>query len=651
MADTRERTRDRILAAVQKYGGQYGVDPELLLEMIRVESGGDPGARSHKGALGLMQLMPATAESLGVTDMTDIEQNIEGGAKYMSQLLQRFGGDKDMALAAYNGGPTRLDRLGRDISRMPKESREYVGKVGYEDPGYEPYQAGKQGPAWGDPDLISRIEGQREAGVNPPDPRFTRDPNPFAEGFKALQGVGQPGTWSGPPGFDVGGALRELPGQIGSVLASIFSHPTGEEPLPSADGNEMGSRMASIFSHPTGEEPLPSADIGAGDAVMSAMTQPGMYGSMLSAANPPLTGQEQPTAAPAAGEGGLNELLSSLVGMVPPDTAPAQGPSPISGTVVPQTPAPDYAAISGTAVPQTPGPDYASITAPQGSPFGETPSPVFGGQIAPEMEALLSDPSLLARIDSMLGGAKANAWAGAARELGSDIRDPLGSFSRAIGAFTGPQAEARDKAMGMPVDYGLKREELLKSSRDERRADTKIGLETEALRGAQRHQEALERLRGEELELGKATQERLTAQAEAAYAQNARRIEIMEEQLAERIRGNDMMDKARMFREPDPSTVSDISQSILLMKYPSFQPGVEPGADLEYKAEAEEIRAKVREALINPGEDLAARLKAEFGITEAEVMAQPGLWEGFIQGLTDAFTGSRETVTTLPPMR
>ncbi len=89
---------------------RHGVDPDLLKAIIEVESGGRPGARSHKGAVGLMQLMPETAAEVGVKDRTDSHQNIQGGTIYFRTLLERFGGNVVLALAAYNAGPASVEK-------------------------------------------------------------------------------------------------------------------------------------------------------------------------------------------------------------------------------------------------------------------------------------------------------------------------------------------------------------------------------------------------------------------------------------------------------------------------------------------------------------------------------------------------------------
>ena len=106
---------------------RYKLEPSLIKAVIEAESDYDPLAISPKGAMGLMQLMPETAEMLGVDSPFDPEQNIEGGSKYLSELLEIFQGRIDLALAAYNAGPTLVGSL----KRIPqnRETPRYVKKV------------------------------------------------------------------------------------------------------------------------------------------------------------------------------------------------------------------------------------------------------------------------------------------------------------------------------------------------------------------------------------------------------------------------------------------------------------------------------------------------------------------------------------------
>ena len=111
---------------VDKASRQYKIDPALIKAVIKAESNFNPRAVSHAGAQGLMQLMPATAKGLGVSDSFNPEQNIMGGTRFLKSLLDRYNGDLDSALAAYNWGPGNVDRR---PDRMPRETRDYLVKV------------------------------------------------------------------------------------------------------------------------------------------------------------------------------------------------------------------------------------------------------------------------------------------------------------------------------------------------------------------------------------------------------------------------------------------------------------------------------------------------------------------------------------------
>jgi soluble lytic murein transglycosylase-like protein len=106
----------------------HGLDPVLLQALIRVESGFNPAAVSPKGAMGLMQLMPATAKRYGVGDALDPLQNIRGGTKYLKDLWQMFDQDIELVLAAYNAGENAVIRHGRRIPPY-QETLDYVPKV------------------------------------------------------------------------------------------------------------------------------------------------------------------------------------------------------------------------------------------------------------------------------------------------------------------------------------------------------------------------------------------------------------------------------------------------------------------------------------------------------------------------------------------
>ena len=118
-----EEFRDLINNTAQR----HGVHPEFVHAVIDVESAFDPNALSKKGAQGLMQLMPDTAERFGVTNAFNPAQNIDGGTRYLRYLLDLFGGDTRLALAAYNAGENKV----LEVKGVPpyRETRNYVARV------------------------------------------------------------------------------------------------------------------------------------------------------------------------------------------------------------------------------------------------------------------------------------------------------------------------------------------------------------------------------------------------------------------------------------------------------------------------------------------------------------------------------------------
>jgi soluble lytic murein transglycosylase-like protein len=112
---------------IAEYAEEHDVRPDLVRAVIQAESAFNPHARSNKGAMGLMQLMPATAQELGVTDPYDPAQNIRGGVTYLKSLLVQYSHNEELALAAYNAGPAAVEKYGA----VPpyRETRDYIARI------------------------------------------------------------------------------------------------------------------------------------------------------------------------------------------------------------------------------------------------------------------------------------------------------------------------------------------------------------------------------------------------------------------------------------------------------------------------------------------------------------------------------------------
>lgn len=133
---------------IQQSSSRNGVESSLVKAVIQAESDFNPRAVSSAGAKGLMQLMDKTGQGLGVTNPFDPAQNIEGGTRFLSSLLKKYNGNEGVALAAYNAGPGRVDRLGirndadlqSKLHLLPRETQSYVSRVlGFK----EQHQAGQ----------------------------------------------------------------------------------------------------------------------------------------------------------------------------------------------------------------------------------------------------------------------------------------------------------------------------------------------------------------------------------------------------------------------------------------------------------------------------------------------------------------------------
>jgi soluble lytic murein transglycosylase-like protein len=135
VADRARRLSDRLVPipkadiqiAIDRHAEAQSLDPKLVRAMIQVESGYNHRARSQKGAMGLMQLMPATASLYSVENPYDPDENVRGGTRYLRYLVDRFPGRLDLAVAAYNAGPGAVERYGG----VPpyRETKDYVRRV------------------------------------------------------------------------------------------------------------------------------------------------------------------------------------------------------------------------------------------------------------------------------------------------------------------------------------------------------------------------------------------------------------------------------------------------------------------------------------------------------------------------------------------
>ncbi len=235
---------------------EWNVDPRLLRAVATQESGGNPNARSRAGAVGVMQLMPGTAKDLGVTDLTNAEQSIYGGAKYLSQMLDRYK-HPEIALAAYNAGPGRVDAFLKG-GALPDETLKYVPAVKAHFERLGPVADRRASGVMSDDDFLKAIGGGAKPATTAPgatisDDDFLKAIAPITEDKPAPTDKRQQGDPDNPVMPDRGQAFRRR-ADLGTRSSTAVETGTTVGDIAASAGN-IGSAAAQGFRE--GSQPMP----------------------------------------------------------------------------------------------------------------------------------------------------------------------------------------------------------------------------------------------------------------------------------------------------------------------------------------------------------------------------------------------------------
>jgi hypothetical protein len=235
---------------------EWNVDPRLLRAVATQESGGNPNARSRAGAVGVMQLMPGTAKDLGVTDLTNAEQSIYGGAKYLSQMLDRYK-HPEIALAAYNAGPGRVDAFLKG-GALPDETLKYVPAVKAHFERLGPVADRRASGVMSDDDFLKAIGGAAKPATTAPgatisDDDFLKAIAPITEDKPAPTDKRQQGDPDNPVMPDRGQAFRRR-ADLGTRSSTAVETGTTVGDIAASAGN-IGSAAAQGFRE--GSQPMP----------------------------------------------------------------------------------------------------------------------------------------------------------------------------------------------------------------------------------------------------------------------------------------------------------------------------------------------------------------------------------------------------------